>query len=59
MMSHPRFSLKLVTPPFLGRVLEVPPTLNASDHTVDFVCGLWRAGYARIHGAEVPRQQCF
>ena len=32
-------SFKLVTQPFVGRVLEVPPALNASDHTVEFLCG--------------------
>jgi len=36
---HPRFSFKLVTPPFVNRPIDVPPVLNASDHTVDFVCG--------------------
>ena len=31
MSPHTRSSLKVVTPPFAGRVLEVPPVLNASD----------------------------
>jgi hypothetical protein len=31
--------VKLVTPPLVGRVLQVPQVLNASDHTVYFVCG--------------------
>ena len=39
MSLHTRFSLKLATLPFVGSVIEVPPILNASDHTVDFVCG--------------------
>ena len=48
MSPHSRSSLKLVTPPFAGRVLEVPPILNASDHTVDFVCG--KCGTLLMHG---------
>jgi len=29
--THPRFSFKLVAPPFLNHPIDVPPVLNASD----------------------------
>jgi hypothetical protein len=63
MISHPRSSLKLVTPPFLGGVLEVPPTLNASDHTVDFVCGncdalLMYAEHDQVHNVTIHCLAC-
>jgi predicted RNA-binding Zn-ribbon protein involved in translation (DUF1610 family) len=39
MSSHRRISLKTVPAPTSGSAIDAPPILNASDHTVDFVCG--------------------
>ena len=56
-------SLKVVTPPFAGRVLEVPPVLNASDHTVDFLCGncgalLMQAEHGNFHNVTIHCLAC-
>ena len=63
MSPHTRFSFKLVTPPFEGRVIEVPPVLNASDHTVDFVCGncsavLMYGEYGQVHNVTIHCLAC-
>jgi predicted RNA-binding Zn-ribbon protein involved in translation (DUF1610 family) len=39
MRPHRQISLRIVTAPASGSIVEAPPILNASDHTVDFVCG--------------------
>jgi hypothetical protein len=56
--DHPRFRLKLLFPPFVGRAIDVPPILNASDHTVDFVCGaceavLMYAEHGQVHNVTI------
>jgi hypothetical protein len=33
MNLHARTRFKLVAPPFVGRAIDVPPILNASDRT--------------------------
>jgi hypothetical protein len=63
MSPHTRFSFKLVTPPFEGRVIEVPPVLNASDHTVDFVCGncsavLMYGEHGQVHNVTIHCLAC-
>jgi predicted RNA-binding Zn-ribbon protein involved in translation (DUF1610 family) len=63
MSPHTRSDLKLVTPPFAGRVLEVPPVLNASDHTVDFLCGacgalLMQAEHGQVHNVTIHCLAC-
>jgi len=46
---HPRFSFKVVTPPFLNHPIDVPPVLNASDHTVDFGALLMYGEHDQVH----------
>jgi hypothetical protein len=51
--QHAKVSLKVVDPP--RRVLEAPPTLVASSHTIDFTrggCGvvLLQAEHRQVHG---------
>lgn len=38
-MKRERRLLKLVTAPAIGAVVDAPPVLNASDATIEFVCG--------------------
>ena len=63
MSPHTRFSFKLVIPPFVGRAIDVPPILNASDHTVDFVCGnrgalLMQAEHGQVHNVTIHCLAC-
>ena len=48
MTAHSSASLKLVAPPLVGHAIDVPPILNASDHTVDFLCG--KCGAVLLYG---------
>jgi hypothetical protein len=61
--AHERTSLKLVAPPFVNRALGVPPVLNASDHTVDFVCGhcealLMHGEHDQVHNVTIHCLVC-
>jgi hypothetical protein len=61
--DHPRFSLKLVFPPFVGHTIDAPPILNASDHTVDFVCGtcdavLMHGEHGQVHNVTIHCRAC-
>ena len=38
-MSNSKVRLKVIAPPAIGHVLDAPPTLIASDHSVDYTCG--------------------
>ena len=38
-MANRKVSLKVIPAPGIGHVLDAPPTLVASDHSVDFTCG--------------------
>jgi hypothetical protein len=63
MNAHSRASLKLVTPPVGGHVIDVPPILNASDHTVDFVCGncdalLMHGEHGQVHNVTIHCVAC-
>jgi predicted RNA-binding Zn-ribbon protein involved in translation (DUF1610 family) len=48
MNAHTRTSLRLLVPPVVGHSIDAPPVLNASDHTIDFVCGM--CGAVLMHG---------
>jgi predicted RNA-binding Zn-ribbon protein involved in translation (DUF1610 family) len=55
--------VKLVTPPLVGRVLQVPQVLNASDHTVYFVCGncgawLMQTEHGQVHNVAIHCLTC-
>jgi predicted RNA-binding Zn-ribbon protein involved in translation (DUF1610 family) len=49
-MTPPKISLKVITAPSVGRVLDAPPVLKASDQSVDFTCG--RCGTTLLHAEE-------
>jgi DNA-directed RNA polymerase subunit RPC12/RpoP len=49
-MTASKISLKIVTAPATGLVLEAPPVLMASDHSVDYTCG--RCGATLLHAEE-------
>jgi hypothetical protein len=38
-MATRKISLKIVHPPAIGVVLDNPPVLRASNHSVDYTCG--------------------
>jgi DNA-directed RNA polymerase subunit RPC12/RpoP len=42
--------LTVIGPPALGPVVSAPPVLNASDHTIEYVCGHCQA--ALLHAEE-------
>ena len=49
-MTDRKISLRVVTAPRTGILLEAPPVLNASDHSVDYTCG--RCGTILLHAEE-------
>jgi hypothetical protein len=50
MSSRQQKPLKVVTAPLVGHILEAPPPLTASSHTIDFTCG--NCGVVLIHADE-------
>ena len=56
-------SLKVVSAPKTGIVLDSPPVLIASEHSVDFTCGqcdtiLLHAEENQIHGILIRCTEC-
>jgi predicted RNA-binding Zn-ribbon protein involved in translation (DUF1610 family) len=49
-MTDRKIPLKVVIAPAVGVVLEAPPVLKASEHSVDYTCG--RCGVALLHADE-------
>jgi len=49
-MQTRKISLKVITAPAIGLVLDAPPVLNASEHSVDYTCG--RCGTILLHAEE-------
>jgi DNA-directed RNA polymerase subunit RPC12/RpoP len=49
-MTTRKISLGTVTAPATGGVLDAPPVLKASDHSVDYTCG--RCGTILLHAEE-------
>jgi len=39
MSDRKKMALRVVTAPGVGHVLDAPPVVHASDHTVDYHCG--------------------
>ena len=64
MSEHARISLKIVAAPLDGRsIVTAPPVLNASDHTIDFLCGtcgavLMHAEDGQVHNVTICCTQC-
>ena len=49
-MTTRKISLKVIIAPATGIVLDAPPVLTASEHSVDYVCG--RCGTILLHAEE-------
>jgi predicted RNA-binding Zn-ribbon protein involved in translation (DUF1610 family) len=49
-MTTPKISLKVVHAPPVGVVLDAPPVLVASEHSVDYACG--HCGTVLLHAEE-------
>jgi DNA-directed RNA polymerase subunit RPC12/RpoP len=62
-MAARKISLKIVIAPAIGHVLEAPPMLTASDHSVDYTCGhcgtpLLHAEENQVHGLLIRCANC-
>ena len=62
-MLAPKISLKIVVAPARGLVLNAPPVLIASEHSVDYTCGncgaiLLHAELDQIHGILIHCKNC-
>ena len=49
-MTSPKIPLKVVIAPAIGVVVEAPPMLMASEHSVDYTCG--RCAAVLLHADE-------
>jgi DNA-directed RNA polymerase subunit RPC12/RpoP len=49
-MTNRKISLKIITAPKAGHVVDAPPVLMASDHSVDYICG--QCGTTLLHAEE-------
>ena len=62
-MTSPKIPLKVIVAPAIGVVLEAPPVLMASEHSVDYTCGrcatiLLHADYDQVHGVLLRCRNC-
>jgi hypothetical protein len=62
-MATPKISLKVVHAPAVGVVLDAPPVLRASEHSVDYTCGrcdtvLLHADHGQVHGILIRCTNC-
>jgi DNA-directed RNA polymerase subunit RPC12/RpoP len=58
-----KIPLKLVAAPAVGVVLEAPPVLKASEHSVDYTCGrcatvLLHADEGQVYGVLIRCTNC-
>jgi DNA-directed RNA polymerase subunit RPC12/RpoP len=49
-MINPRISPKIIVAPATGHILDAPPVLMATDHSVDYICG--RCSTILLHAEE-------
>jgi predicted RNA-binding Zn-ribbon protein involved in translation (DUF1610 family) len=62
-MTVRKLSLKVIIAPSTGLVLDAPPVLMASDHSVDYTCGdcgtiLLHAEEGQVHGVLIRCTNC-
>jgi DNA-directed RNA polymerase subunit RPC12/RpoP len=62
-MTTQKLSLKIVTAPSIGLVLDAPPVLRASDQSVDYTCGhcgtiLLHEEEDQVHGVLIRCTNC-
>jgi DNA-directed RNA polymerase subunit RPC12/RpoP len=58
-----KIALQVVNAPAIGVVLEAPPVLMASEHSVDYICGrcatiLLHADEGQVHGGLIHCTNC-
>jgi len=58
-----KISLKVISAPKVGIVLDAPPVLIASEHSVDYTCGqcgtiLLHAEEHQVHGVLIRCSKC-
>jgi DNA-directed RNA polymerase subunit RPC12/RpoP len=58
-----KIPLKVVTAPKVGVILDAPPVLKASEHSVDYTCGrcatvLLHADEGQVHGILIRCTNC-
>ena len=63
MSGDPKVPLKLISAPFIGHVMDAPPTLIASDNSVDYTCGrcrtvLLHASHDQVFGLVIRCNEC-
>jgi uncharacterized Zn finger protein (UPF0148 family) len=63
MSKREKRALKVLPGPAVGHVVDAPPVLNASDHTIDYVCGkcgtvLLQADAGQVHGVLIHCTNC-
>jgi DNA-directed RNA polymerase subunit RPC12/RpoP len=62
-MTNKRVPLRVIKAPRVGHVMDAPPTLKASDHTIDYMCGrceaiLLHAEEDQVHGLIIRCTKC-
>jgi len=62
-MTDRKIPLKVVVAPAIGVVLQAPPVLVASEHSVDYTCGrcaavLLHADEYQVHGLLIHCTEC-
>ena len=62
-MPDRKINLKVITAPATGIVLDAPPVLRASEHSIDFTCGrcgiiLLHADAYQVHGVLIRCSAC-
>jgi predicted RNA-binding Zn-ribbon protein involved in translation (DUF1610 family) len=62
-MPTRKISLKVVAAPATGPVMDAPPVIMASDHSVDYTCGhcgttLLHAEESQVHGVLIHCKRC-
>ena len=62
-MTTRKIALKVANAPSIGVILEAPPVLMASEHSVDYTCGrcatvLLHADEGQVHGVLIRCTNC-
>ncbi len=62
-MTTQKIALKVIVAPGTGHVVEAPPVLCASNHSVDYTCGscgtiLLHADESQIYGLLIRCKNC-
>jgi predicted RNA-binding Zn-ribbon protein involved in translation (DUF1610 family) len=62
-MTTPKIALKVIVAPSTGHVVDAPPVLMASEHSVDYTCGscgtvLLHANHSQVYGLLIHCKNC-